>query len=61
MTAQRARLGERFFRVLGTEQTGNGLGLSIVARIAALHDAALRFEDGLEGRGLGVVLDFPPD
>ncbi|MGB3425114.1 MAG: ATP-binding protein [Castellaniella sp.] len=58
---QRARLGERFFRVLGTEQTGNGLGLSIVARIAALHGATLRFEDGLEGQGLGVVVDFPPD
>ncbi|WP_051953195.1 sensor histidine kinase [Xenophilus azovorans] len=58
---QRARLGERFFRVLGTGQTGNGLGLSIVARIAALHGASLRFEDGLDGRGLSVVLDFPPD
>lgn len=57
---QRARLGERFFRVLGTGQPGNGLGLSIVARIAALHGAALRFESGLDGRGLGVVLDFPP-
>jgi len=56
----RARLGERFFRVLGTGQTGNGLGLSIVARIAALHDAPMRFEDGLDGRGLSVVLDFPP-
>jgi two-component system sensor histidine kinase QseC len=58
---QRARLGERFFRVLGTGQPGNGLGLSIVARIAALHGAALRFEDGLDGRGLGVVIDFPAD
>lgn len=57
---QRARLGERFFRVLGTGQAGNGLGLSIVARIAALHGASLHFEEGLEGRGLGVVLDFPP-
>jgi two-component system sensor histidine kinase QseC len=56
---QRARLGERFFRVLGTGQPGNGLGLSIVARIAALHGATLRFEQGLDGRGLGVVLDFP--
>ena len=58
--AERARLGERFFRVLGTGQSGNGLGLSIVARIAALHGATLRFEDGLQGRGLGVVLDLPP-
>ncbi len=57
---ERARLGERFFRVLGTGQPGNGLGLSIVARIAALHGAALRFEPGLDGRGLGVVLEFPP-
>lgn len=57
--AERARLGERFFRVLGTGRPGNGLGLSIVARIAALHGAPLRFEDGLGGRGLGVVLDFP--
>ena len=56
--ADRARLGERFFRVLGTGQSGNGLGLSIVARIAALHGATLRFEDGLDGRGLGVVLEF---
>ncbi|MET1114692.1 MAG: ATP-binding protein [Comamonas sp.] len=58
--AERARLGERFFRVLGTGQPGNGLGLSIVARIAALHGATLHFEAGLGGRGLGVILDFPP-
>ncbi|MDV2117104.1 ATP-binding protein [Alcaligenes faecalis] len=57
---QRPRLGERFFRVLGTGQAGNGLGLSIVARIAALHHATLSFEDGLDGQGLSVVLDFPP-
>lgn len=57
--AERARLGERFFRVLGTGETGSGLGLSIVARTAALQGAALRFESGLDGCGLGVVLDFP--
>ena len=32
-----ARLGERFFRVLGTGKTGSGLGWSIVRRIAARH------------------------
>ena len=58
--AERARLGERFFRVLGSGRPGNGLGLSIVARIAALHGAQLRFEPGIGGNGLGVVLDFPP-
>lgn len=57
--ADRARLTERFFRVLGTGQTGSGLGLSIVARIAALHGASLRFEPGIDGRGLGVVMEFP--
>lgn len=33
----RARLGERFFRGLGTGESGSGLGWSIVKRIAATH------------------------
>ncbi|MEY3428993.1 MAG: Sensor protein QseC, partial [Pseudomonadota bacterium] len=38
MTASdRVRLGDRFFRVLGTEATGSGLGWSIVRRIAQLN------------------------
>lgn len=56
---ERVNLGRRFFRILGTGQSGCGLGLSIVIRIATLHGAKLHFEDGLEGQGLGVVLDFP--
>lgn len=32
-----ARLGERFFRPPGQEETGSGLGLSIVKRIAEIH------------------------
>jgi two-component system sensor histidine kinase QseC len=35
---QRARLGERFFRVLGTNQSGSGLGWSIVRWIAQVHE-----------------------
>jgi two-component system sensor histidine kinase QseC len=35
--ADRARLGERFFRALGTDESGSGLGWSIVRRIAATH------------------------
>lgn len=31
------RLGERFFRVVGSQQPGSGLGWSIVRRIAGLH------------------------
>ena len=57
--ASRQRLSERFFRVLGQQQSGSGLGLSIVRRIADLHDIALAFGPGLDGRGLGVTLDFP--
>jgi len=55
----RRRLTERFFRVLGQEEGGSGLGLSIVQRIADLHGIALTFGPGLEGRGLGVTLDWP--
>jgi len=33
---ERGKLGERFHRVLGTGQSGSGLGLSIVKRIAEL-------------------------
>lgn len=57
--ASRARLAERFFRVLGQGQGGSGLGLSIVRRIAELHGGALAFGPGLEGRGLGVTVDLP--
>jgi two-component system sensor histidine kinase QseC len=36
-----ARLGERFFRVLGSGQSGSGLGWSIVRRIAQVHGLTL--------------------
>lgn len=57
--ADQARLGQRFFRVLGGMAQGSGLGLSIVARVAELHRARLAFGPGLDGRGLGVTLSFP--
>jgi two-component system sensor histidine kinase QseC len=56
---ERARLGERFHRVLGTGQSGSGLGLSIVHRVAELHSAQLKFEDGDNRKGLRVVVEFP--
>jgi two-component system sensor histidine kinase TctE len=38
---ERARVFERFYRVLGTQKDGSGLGLAIVREIAAQHRAAL--------------------
>lgn len=44
-----ARLGERFFRPAGQKETGSGLGLSIVEKIASLHGchSQYRCENGV--------------
>ncbi len=55
---ERTRLGQRFYRVLGTGQSGSGLGLSIARRVAEMHSARLRFEEGGNGKGLRVVVEF---
>ena len=57
-SADRERLTQRFFRVLGTGRQGSGLGLSIVARVAQLHGATLSFDSGIDGAGLSVVIRF---
>lgn len=57
---ERDKIGQRFHRFGAQTVEGVGLGLSIVRRIAELHGAELAFGDGLEGRGLGVRVDFPP-
>lgn len=44
-----ARLGERFYRPPGQEQTGSGLGISIVQRIASLHGLRVTFANRPEG------------
>lgn len=55
----RARLGERFFRVLGNAQPGSGLGWSIVRRIAKVFGATV--EVGPSGllKGLSVRVVWP--
>ena len=50
---------ERFYRVLGTEETGSGLGLSIVKRIADLHHANVTLAPGEDGKGLRVEVIIP--
>lgn len=50
----RARLGERFFRLPGSLESGSGLGWSIVRRIAAVHGLALQVRCSTELGGLAV-------
>ncbi|NML15909.1 ATP-binding protein [Azohydromonas caseinilytica] len=57
--AQRARLGERFFRVLGSGASGSGLGWSIVRRIAAAHGAQVEVARSETLGGLRVRVDWP--
>ena len=53
------RLGQRFFRVTGTEAVGSGLGWSIVQRIAAAHGARAQAQRSPALGGLAVRLEFP--
>lgn len=50
------RLGERFFRVTGNEETGSGLGWSIVRRIAAVHGLQLDARRSVTLGGLAVTV-----
>jgi two-component system sensor histidine kinase QseC len=54
------RLGERFFRVLGSGEAGSGLGWSIVRRIVAAHGARIGARRAGEHGGLLVTVDWPP-
>ena len=58
-SAERGRVFERFYRVMGTGQAGSGLGLSIVRRIVELHGAVVELDDGPRGKGLTVRVRFP--
>ena len=55
---QRERLGERFRRPSGQQESGSGLGVSIVQRIAELHGLEVRFGPRDDGSGMKVVLTF---
>ncbi|MBA3902628.1 MAG: two-component sensor histidine kinase [Rhodocyclaceae bacterium] len=57
--AERSRVFERFYRVLGSGEEGSGLGLSIVKRIADLHRASIALAAGPGGRGLKMSVAFP--
>ncbi len=53
------RLGERFFRVLGHQQPGSGLGWSIVRRIAAVLKAEVQVGRAPLLGGLAVTIRWP--
>lgn len=56
--AELERITSRFYRVLGSGENGSGLGLSIVQRIAKLHDAQLSFTTPDNTTGLVVRVAF---
>lgn len=55
---EREKVFKRFYRRLGTEAPGSGLGLSIVQRIAELHRAQIDLNTSIHG-GLQVDVIFP--
>jgi two-component system sensor histidine kinase QseC len=54
----RKRVFERFYRIIGTEPSGSGLGLSIVQQIAQIHKAKIRLVTPKSGKGLEVRVIF---
>jgi two-component system sensor histidine kinase QseC len=53
------RIGERFFRVVGSGQDGSGLGWSITRRIAAIHRGDLRVGKSDSLGGLSAEVRLP--
>ena len=57
---ERARAFERFHRGAGAQAgTGSGLGLAIAKEICDRHGVRIALQDGPDGRGLRVVLEWP--
>ena len=55
---ERSKVFQRFYRLESSRSSpGNGLGLSLVAAVAALHAAPIRLSDNQPG--LRVIIDFP--
>jgi len=56
---ERQRVFERFYRTLGTDVPGSGLGLPIVKEIATAHNAEVQITSGPSGVGTTVAVTFP--
>ena len=59
--ALRERAQKRFYRLDRSGVEGSGLGLAIAQEIVAAHGGRLSLGEGLDGKGLGVRVEFPPD
>ncbi len=57
----RARVFERFFRVIGNKTVGSGLGLGIVQQIVKLHKASIELLSPADHSGLEVKVTFTKD
>lgn len=57
--ADRSRVLDRFYRVVGSEVSGSGLGLAIVKTIADGHQAQVTLDQSEQLGGLRVTLQFP--
>ena len=57
----RKRIFERFFRVIGNNTTGSGLGLSIVQQITKLHHAEIELHTPASGKGAEFRVIFPKE
>jgi two-component system sensor histidine kinase QseC len=57
--ADRARVFDRFCRLVDQSNPGTGLGLTICRRIVELHGAKIDLADGQGGKGLSVLVRLP--
>ena len=57
---QRDKVFDRFYRLPDAVSTGSGLGLSIVAQIAQLHQANINITQGRDQRGTCIMVVFVP-
>ena len=58
---QRERVFDRFYRATGSVdvEEGSGLGLAIVKRVAEQHNATVALDNGEDGKGLRITVQFP--
>lgn len=57
--AERSRVFERFYRVLGSDAEGSGLGLSIAQNVVEQHRGTIHVQDGADNRGVTFIVRLP--